>query len=318
MEIPPLGNSEIQMPAETTPKNGKKIRFLVILVVAVLLLAGVGAVSAAVYLLPFNDVFVRSITKFVPYPAALVNLRPIFFKDFFKEYDALEQFYVTSATPEAEQLSAEERADTILQTMIDHAVIVQLAERYSVKLDETKMNENLQTAYDQSGSEETFFSEINANFGWSKEDFLKHAMEPLILASQVEETVLSDADLQTEARQKIDVALTRLKNNEDFGVVAGEVSEEAQSAASGGDIGHLTTEQMPEQWVSFVKSAELNVPSEAMDLETGYTVVEVTEKSGLEGEEQYNLKVIVVYKRGLDEVKANFMASAKIWKFLDL
>ncbi|MFA6131710.1 MAG: peptidylprolyl isomerase [Patescibacteria group bacterium] len=317
MEITPLNEYS---PSPVTPplkSTNKKFRLLIGLSFGALLLVVLAAVSTAVYFLPANDMLVRSVTAVVPYPVALVNLQPISFKDFYKEYDALETFYEANQTPEEEQLPATERASNVLDSMIDHIVVSQLAKQYSVELDPVKVEENLQAAFTQSGSEEAFYTEIERVFNWTRQDFLTHALEPLVLADQVEEKVLSDATLQTETTDKINQALTRIKNNEDFATVAGEVSEDT-TAASGGDLGHLTVAEMPEEWTNFVTTAELNVISEVIDVGQVYTLVMVTEKVESEEETQYNIKAIVVYKRGLAEVMDSFLESSKIWKLMQV
>lgn len=314
---------EVLFPDELNGLSDKPVkinymfRLLIGLVCGGLFLFGAAGLSAAVYLLPVDDGFVRSVTSVVPYPVALVNLRPISFKDFYEEYDAMQSFYEANETPETDRLSASEISSSILDNKISHVAIAQLAGQYSVKLDEAKVEERLQTAYVQGGSEETFYSEIERIFGWNREDFLTHAMEPLVLASQVEEEIWNDAELQAEALAKMNGVLARMEDGEDFSVVAGEVSEDP-SAENGGDIGHLTVETMPSEWVDFVASAELNVPSGIIDLGQAFSLVTVTEK--IDGEEatQYNLKVIIVYKRGLSEVKDGFLASSKVWRFLKI
>lgn len=315
MEITPL--NDYNSPSTTVPTRdgNKKFRWLIGVIFGVLLLVTLAAVSAAVYVLPVNDGFVRSITTAVPYPVALINLQPIFFKDFYKEYDASQNFYTVNGTAEEERLPAAEMSTNILETMINHAAVNQLAKQYSIKLDQVKLEEKLQEAYTQSGSEEKFFSDIENQFGWSREDFLTHAMKPLVLSEQINEVVLADSTLQVEATDKINQALTRIKNNEDFGTVAGEFSEDS-SATNGGDIGHLTTDQMPEQWLEFVSTTELNVPSEVIDVGQVYTIVMVTEKVEDGEQAQYNIKVIVVYKQGLSEVIDSFLSSSKVWKLV--
>jgi len=315
MEITPL--NDYNSPSVPVPTKGgsKKFRWLIGAVFGVLLLVTLSAVSVAVYVLPVNDGFVRSVTKVVPYPVALINLQPIFFKDFYKEYDALQNFYTVNGTAEEERMPAAEMSTNILETMVNHVIVNQLAKQYSIKLDQAKLEEKLQEAYTQSGSEEKFFTEIQNQFGWSREDFLTHAMKPLVLAEQVDEVVLADSTLQVEATDKINQALTRIKNNEDFGTVAGELSEDS-SAANGGDIGHLTTDQMPEQWLAFVSTAELNTSSEVIDVGQVYTIVMVTEKVENGEQTQYNIKVIVVYKQGLTEVIDSFLGSSKVWKLV--
>jgi hypothetical protein len=297
----------------TTPAS--KFRLLMGLGLGLIVLVCISALTAAVYLLPFSDKFVRSVTSVVPYPVAVVNMQPISFGDFYQEYDALQSYYTSNSTPAEERLSEAETSDNILGTIIDRRIIDQLAKQYQVSVDDAKVNETLQAAYAQGGTEEEFTAEIKRVFGWDKETFLNHVIKPMVLASQVEEVIQSDATLQVEPKTKIDGALASLKNGELFATVAVANSEDT-SATNGGDLGYLTADQMPPEWLAFFASSELNIPSEVIDLGSVYSVVEATDK--VEGEEgtKYTVKAIIVYKKGLDSVIESFKTSSKIWKFL--
>lgn len=307
--------NETSSPPVSKKVSNRIFRFLI----GIVAVAGIAvvfiALTAAVYFLPFSNPFVRAVTSFAPYPVALVNTSPIFFKDFYVEWDAL-QFSLAQAEPaERESASDEERRDQIIDVMIDRLVVRKLADKYGLEADSTKIQETLDLLVSNSASEEEFYAEIKKNLGWDKGILVERAIKPMILAEQVKEAVHNDRELQQEAQEKISGALERLRDNEDFSTVAKEVSEDG-SAGSGGDIGHLTVEEMPEAWLDFVTTTELNAPSEVIDVGQVYTVIMVTEKVEGGEETQYNIKVIVVYKYGLNEAIDNFLNSSKIWKFL--
>jgi len=293
----------------------KKFRLLMGLVLGAVVLLCVGAITAAVYLLPVSDKLVRSVTSFVPYPVAVVNMQPVSFGDFYKEYDALQSFYNSKSTPAEERLSSAEISENILGTIIDRRIIDQLAKQYKVTVDEAKVEETLQAAYAQGGTEEEFTNEIKTVFGWDKETFLIHVIKPMVLASQVEKVIQSDVTLQTAPKAKIDGVLTSLKNGDLFATVATANSEDP-SSANGGDLGYLTIDQMPPEWVASFVTTGLNMPSEVIDLGSVYSVVMATDKVESDDGTKYTVKAIIVYKKDLDSVIESFKASSKIWKFL--
>ena len=319
MEIPPSVDPVLTPPTRSNvlPVVNKKFRLLVGLILGLLVLVCVAALTAAIYILPIDDKFVGVVTKIVPYPIAVVNMQPISFKDFYKERQALENFYLANETAAEEQMSEAELDTSIIETMIDREVIRQLANRYAISLDQTKLDEVYTEAYTSSGSEEAFLFEVERLFGWEKEEFMSHVVKPVVLASQVEEAINADEDLQAAARTKIDAALARLKNNEDFATVAIEVSEDV-SAADGGDLGYLPLTQLPPEWLDFLSNNELNTPTEVIDLGNVYSIASASDQ--VEGDDgtQFNVKTIIVYKVGMSEVIENFTAASKIWNFLKI
>jgi hypothetical protein len=295
----------------------KKLTLFAGLTVGLVIVVCVAAISVAIYLLPTSDKFVRAVTSVVPYPVAMVNMSPISFADFYQERSALENFYAANETPEDQKMPESEMDSQIVTTMIDREIFRQLAERYHLTLSQEKLDEIYTSAYASSPSEEEFLSEVNRMFGWDKEEFMTYVIEPFVWASQVEEAVGADGDLQAEAKTKIDAALERVKAGEDFATVAKEVSED-DTASDGGDLGHLSVDQLPEKWIDPVVNGELNTPTDVIDLGTVYSIAMATDRVEGENGTQYNMKVIIVYKTSVDKVVENFTNSAKIWNFLEL
>jgi len=293
--------------ATTTPPKPpihKGFHLFVGLILGLVVLAVICALTAAVYLLPVTDAFVRKVTSVMPFPVAVVNMQPVSFKSFYSEWDAMQNYYVANNTPVESQVSTDEAVSNILSTMIDRVV-----------LDNAKLEETYQTTYASSGDEATFLTEVKRLFGWDKEKFIENVVAPMVLSNQVSEAILNDQALQTEAKAKIDAALARLKNSEDFATVAGEVSEDP-SASAGGDLGQLPVSRLPENWLGFLSAGDLNKNSEVIDLGQVYSIVMATDKTETKEETQYNIKVIIVYKKSMDDVIQGFTDASKIWKLI--
>lgn len=294
--------------------SGRRFSLIVGLVLLVGLIVAFIALTAAVYLLPINDSFVRKVASVVPYPAVAVNGVPIFFKEFYQEWDAYQTYLQQQPDRAGADMANEEVQTRVLDTMIDREIVQQLANQYLIKLDENKVKETLDNFIAQSASEEQFFSDIKTNFGWEKEAFVARVVEPMVLSSQVEEKILADENLQKDARKKIDEALTRLKNNEAFSTVAGEINDDS-SAGNGGDLGFISVDSLPAEVLTFLNTNPLNTFSEVLDLQSFYSIVMASDKVEGENGTQYALHIIIVSKKGLSEVINNFMSYSKVWKF---
>lgn len=293
----------------------KKFRLFVGLVLGVVVLFFFSVLTAAVYLLPVTDTFVRSVASVVPYPIAVVNMSPVTFRQFYKEWTAMQTYYQSDPELAAQKPSDDDLAASLVDSLTSRVIIQQLASQYGLKLDAAKVDETYQAALQQSASEEVFLTEIKKTFGWDKQEVVDKLIAPMVLASQVEEAVQADVSLQTEALTKVDGALARLKNGEDFAAVASDSSDDS-SANNGGDVGNLTTDRLPEEWLAFISVNGLNTPSDVIDLGSVYSIVMATDQTENSGTTQYNIKTIIVYKKTMDEVVASFEAASKIWNFL--
>ncbi|MFH1253552.1 MAG: peptidylprolyl isomerase [Candidatus Uhrbacteria bacterium] len=293
----------------------KKFRLIILsAVVAVVLVAAV-AISAAVYLLPVNDSFVRSVTSVVPYPIVMVNAQPITFKEFYIEWDAMQK-YLQGQTAQAEAPSIEEMRNSIIETMISKAEIRQLAKQYKVVLDPAKVDQMTQQVLAQYDSEEAALTVIKNTFGWDKQLFIERVIKPVVLSSQLQEAVFADNSLQATAKNKIDGALQRLKNGETFAAVATEVSEDPTSASQGGDIGFVTVDAVPAEWISAAVALGLNQFSDVIDLGSVYSIVSASEKTeSVDEGTKYHFQIIIVQKYSLDKFLESFTTSSKIWRF---
>ncbi len=312
----PIMPTEPPMPTVPPPaKKRNAFKWIVAAIFALLLLGSAAAVTAATYLLPSSDPFVRQVTSVVPYPIALVNWQPIAFKDFFIEKDAISKFFASQGGDTSSMPDPETEQTQILDTLVEKAVVQQLAKKYNLTLDQAKVDDLLNQTYEQSGSEDEFLKQVQDTFGWDKETFTERVVNPVVLAGQVREAIQADPSEQSEARSQIDAIAARLKNGEDFGALAAEASQDSSSATNG-DIGFQTAANIPPAWVTAADALDKNTPSDVIELPSAFTIIEVTDKTGTDADTQYKLSIIVIFKRDMQAVIDDYTANTKVWRFL--
>lgn len=319
-EISSMVDEENILPASSelskkTPKlSSKKFRLIIGGLILLLMFLIFGALTSAVYLLPVTNPLVRQVVSVLPYPVAMVNVEPVSFKNFFVEWDAMQNYL--KSQPSAVSLTEGQIKSSIVDAIIERTVVRQLAKNYAIILDQNRVDKMIKEVFSQYESEEAAVQSIQTTFGWDKATFVERIIKPLVLSSQLNEAVANDSFLQTEAKSKINAAAERLKNGDDFAIVAKEMSEDT-SASNGGDIGKLSTGVVPAEWVSAIMSLGLNKPSEVIDLTTAYSLVMASEKTGEESNPQYHFHIIIVNKQILDDVLKSFFDSSKIWLFFN-
>lgn len=87
----------------------------------------------------------------------------------------------------------------------------------------------------------------------------------------------ADETAQAAARTKAEQALQRIRNGEDFGKVAGELSDDPGSAAQGGDLGFFTKGMMVPEFDAAVFSLPKGEVSDLVQSPFGFHIIEVTD-----------------------------------------
>jgi len=308
-------------PEPEKPKQPKfSVMHLSFLVLGLALLFMIGVATVVVYRSNPTSEAVRTIVKIVPYPAAMVNSNVVGYRDFLSSYDGLATFYDKQAT----ELGAEipDQADmieNILNNLIRMELIESLAKGRGITVDPAEVDKLMdQAVQDAGGSVEEFNQMIKDNYGWDSQDFRSMVLEPLMLATGLQDALLVDEQLQADRKAIADGALERIRGGEEFATVAFEVSED-QSGMNGGDIGYITPGAFGDPvWDELVFSMEDGEVSEVLDADQVFGILRVEEILGTSETDnlQAKVSVIIVSKRLLEDVVNEEIASAKIWKLI--
>lgn len=87
-----------------------------------------------------------------------------------------------------------------------------------------------------------------------------------------------DDKASKEAEDKIKAVIVRLKKGEDFGKVAGEVTEDPSGKANGGDLGYFAKEQMVPEFADVAFKLDKGKISDPVKTQFGWHVIKVEDK----------------------------------------
>ncbi len=294
--------------------NNKRftIVHLTVLIAVVAIVVFFTLLTLVVYRAEPSSRIVRTATSILPYPAAVVNGDIIWMDALSDQYTALDRYYSTTGESfEGLLLDGENAVTNIVDNLIRKMVLMQLGDELGLEVTEDEIEAMMQEVIDNTGTPGEAEEQIAESFGWSLGDFKKNVITPLVLATKVEETILTDAEAQAEKMAKINEALEKVRSGENFAEVAEEYSEDA-SAADGGHLGFVSFEQLPETWG---KAIGLLAEGETTDVvETSHAYGIFLVNNIVEGE--FNLYLIGVQKVGLEEAVNNAMAEASVWRFI--
>ncbi len=281
-------SNSIQPKTNRLPKPFIILSVFVALAITVTLLA---------YQLPITNPVARSIVRLIPYPAAMVNGSMISMESYANEHDALLRYLESTGY---EELPSEETVrQTILDALVNKAVIRELAFRAGMKIDEERVEAFYQDVIEGEGSEEAFIEELRETFGWTKEEFKTRIIESIVLALQMSEYVLADEELQAEARTQIE---TELAN-------PGTIPE--------ADLGVVSVANVPEAWTEILQLPD-GERSGILETSFDFAIVKVLDRTEdtETGETQLHLSGVVVPKTTLEDLVENYLADARVRYFV--
>jgi parvulin-like peptidyl-prolyl isomerase len=287
-------------------KNGKYIATAVAVVVLFVL------ATTQVYSRPVTDGLVRALSNVIPYPALSVNGDKVSVKEFLIEYDALVQYFSSTegeVAPAGDQLEV-----MIAETLINKIAMQQLADERGVELDSEKVDSYYQSIIDGQQSEELFVSELERTFGWTQDEFKTRIVESIVLALQMGDEVLADADLQLEKSELAQQSYQRVIDGEAFAVVAKDVHSGFPGLES--DLGYIKLSSIPPTWAETVDGLEVGGITEVLDLPEGYAIFRLEERIDAEADTQLHLMTITVPKTTLEELVDTYIDEAKIKRYI--
>lgn len=166
---------------------------------------------------------------------------------------------------------------------------------YKTKLDEVGVNDDFlksQVKKDLivSKYKENFMKNIKINDNEIKTYYDNHKDEftkEEVRASQILISTLDDNNNEVNQEQKeklkdkAEDILEKLKNNEDFAILAKEYSDDKNSGKDGGDLGYFSKEDKNIDFTNPVFKLEKDQLSDIIETEYGYHIVKVTDKKSV-------------------------------------
>ncbi len=286
---------KIDKPAEASEQRSFPRSFFVLLI----LIGCLVVLTVFVYRLPPGNPFTRAVASVIPYPAVMVNGSMITMEAYVNEQDALMQYLNTTGFDQ--KPSPDAIRQTILDALVNKAAIAALAFDAGVKIDQDRVEQYYQDVVRSQESKEAFAKELSETFGWSTDDFKERIIKSIVLALQMSEYVLSNADLQKEARAQIEAARTQLEQGDE------SVLKE--------DLGYQTVSSLPALWAS-TSSLPIGGRTEIIESDDGLVILQVVDRIETTYETQLHLMAAMVPKKTLENLVDAYLASAKIRYFV--
>lgn len=299
----------------TSASKKKKVplRAVVFGIVGLIVLA-VAGLAGFVYTHASTDKNVEAITKRLPFPALMVGRSFVTYGMYYEERDTLTKYFASQqaglAKPTDDQFN-----QLVIDTLTNKAVVQTLASNYGIALDSSKVDAFYQNIVKSVQGEDVFKKQLQDTFGWSPADFKYRIVEPVVLSQQVSDAIIANKTLQQTKRDVIDEARAKIVSGQDFVKVADDVHAKEKVTLKS-DLGFIKTSELPVSWVDKVKNLEKGKISDVIDLQQGYAVFLLSDRTGKDKDEQLHLFAMTVPKVSLQGVIADYLKNAPVRKWI--
>jgi len=262
-------------------KNPKVVVGVVALVLAVFLVTmGIG-----IYGFSWQDEFTKGVTQVVPYPAAVVNNRIIFYHTYLDQLSIVETYQkefkkIDFKTDEGKKILTEIRKET-MDRLVEDTLVSAEASRLKVVVSEKDLTDSFNQLVKSNGGETSFASVLKQYYGLTPSEFKDDIYKTRLLRQKVAEKFSSDETVNADAKAKAEEVLAKVKAGEDFATLATQYSQDT-TASAGGDLGFFGKGKMVPEFETAAFALKAGEVSELVKTVYGYHIIKVTEVKGEE------------------------------------
>lgn len=290
---------------------------LILVFILISVIFGIG-----LYKYSWNDPVTNKIIKIIPYPAVLVNYKPLSYFKFRDDLGTLTHYYKKQeelSGGATKMPSAEEIKNSVLDRMINNEILEEVARQYGISVGDDEIEKEFGKVMAEAGSEADVENILEDLYQWKPEDFKEKVLEPFLFQQKLSEAVLADPALNRVARKKAEEVLKLVKaGKESFEDLAKKYSDDPGSAPQGGDLGFFGRGVMIKEFEDAAFSLEPGKSSDLIKTKYGYHIIKVEEKKTDEDskEEQARARHILIKTKDLDQILEEQLERAKIYKFI--
>lgn len=255
------------------------------------------------------------VTKVLPYPAALVDGRPIRWSEYQEDLAVLERFYEAErerAAPGSVFPTQEELKKRVLDRLIKDELAYALAERYGVVVSSADVKDTYeatileQSALEADGgkarAEARAAETLEELYGLRPAQFKTRVLHPFLIRQRLEAAIRDDEALNVEKRKRAEAALAELLSGKPFKEVALAYSEDPSVTANGGERGLIGRGLLPPEVEAAAFALKDGETSGVVKSALGYHVLRVTGRQESGGETtKVKLQEILVRPVQLDD-----------------
>lgn len=298
------------------PQLTKKVIIgLIGLIVVFLIIVGLG-----IYVLDWSNSAITKTARFLPYPVAAVDYRPISYNLYVSDTETLTHYYgkQQELNPSLYTMPTDnEIRSVVMSKLIKDSVTEKLAKSHDVTVSQADVDAEYEKVAQQSGDAAGIEQNIKELYNWDIPTFKAKVIKPYLLRSKLQEKLSQDTALNDAARTEAEAILARVNGKtESFEDTAKEFSQDETTAINGGDLGYFGPGEMVAPFEEAVAALELDQISGLVQTPFGYHIIKLTEKSTDDnGQPKYKASHILIKTKSVDSAIEDDLKKSRIWIF---
>lgn len=301
----------------------KHKKYLVILLF--IIVGFIAVMSYGIYRLGWQGDFIFKATRFVPYPAVIVDWEFISYRAFLDELGAVERYWRASgsgrpaaeAAPEPDEISRR-----LLEKLIEQKMVQIWARKHqlAVSADELAAEWERFLKNPESKNEVDVF--LNKTYGWNEEKFKNKVLASWLLQEKVKLALARQIGRDEEgSKARAEEIYQKIKpDGSNFAAVAKAESDDKLSADAGGAMGYIGQEQFEPAAAAAIFKMKIGRFSKPLRFSGGYQIVKVEDilYNNYNQPIKADLRQILVKTFDFDQWLEQQKRAVKIWRLIPI
>ncbi|MEI7690432.1 MAG: peptidylprolyl isomerase [bacterium] len=242
-----------------------------------------GITGIGLYGYRWENNYATSVTKYVPYPIAMVNGQFISYYSYLEHLNMLKNYQTNFKKVDFKTKEGKKQLETMRQetmdTLVDNKIVSAEAKKQKVKIDQKELDDSYAQLIKSNGGEKTFAEVLKKYYGVTVAEFKEDVYKDRLLRQKVMQNFSAADGLNQESRKKAEEVLAKVKAGEDFQALAKKYSQDS-TAANGGDLGTFGKGKMVPEFEKAAFVLKANEVSGLVKTVYGYHIIKVTEVKG--------------------------------------
>ncbi|MBU0598096.1 peptidylprolyl isomerase [Patescibacteria group bacterium] len=317
-------NKETKGDSVKSEKKARSVPKLVIgvfAVIIIILIIGLVVFGIGIYKLNWNDNFTRTISEYIPYPAAMVGNSSVSYSEVQNELTMLDHYY--NFQEELDPSLADSRpTDNFLKKGVTtrktrELFLAEAAANYGLTVAQEEIDNEFNIIMSQTSGINEVETALADLYNWTVNDFKEKVIKPRIIQEKVGVYIALDEEINKDQKLHAEEALSALNGDKTFDEVALEYSEDI-TASTGGDLGFFRRGDTYPEFESAVIALEPGEVSGIVKSRLGFHIIKLLEKisADTEADEQFHAAHILIKSKPLENWIVESLSDGKVKVFI--
>lgn len=293
-------------------ENKTHLHFLRLVIIAgIILVFGLAITAWGNYTEGWQNYFIDSVNKIVPFPAASIGYGNwISINEYNRNVKAMRQFLESKeaannagkfdfSTPEGLKRLAIIKKN-ILNQLIDNKLTEVIAKQQGITIGDSELSNTTSKIITRDGKQNENIAQLNALYGWTTDDFKNIVIKNLLYEQKLEDKIKSNGELDANAKQKLNQIKDKIIAGEKFSDIAKELSD-SPSKQYGGLLPAFSQEDAPKVFADVAFKLGVGEISDPIEADDGWHIIKVEKKFTQDGKDKIEVSHIFVKRELLKD-----------------